>query len=53
VTNGNSLDYFEHEDPDMVSSAKCRQGFALSCVAFVKKAGAIIEVNQETAYDNA
>lgn len=53
VTNGNSLDFFEHEDPDMVSSAKSRQGFSLSCVAFVKKAGAVIEVNQETAYDEA
>lgn len=53
VTNGNSADFIEHEDPDYVSSKKMREGFALSCVSFVKKDGAIIEINQEAAYDNA
>ena len=53
VTNGNAADFIELEDPDYVSGKKTREGFALSCVAFVKKDGAIIEINQEEAYDNA
>ena len=53
VTNGNAADFIELEDPDYVSGKKTREGFSLSCVAFVKKDGAIIEINQEEAYDNA
>ena len=52
VTNGPASDFIELEDEDYVSSKKVKLGYTLSCVAFVTKPGAIIEINQETAYDD-
>ena len=52
VTNGKASDFIELEDEDYVSSKKVNLGYTLACVAFVTKPGAIIEINQETAYDD-
>lgn len=52
ITNG-AIDCIEHEGDDLIERSKVKKGFVLSCVAFVKKSGAIIELNQEDAYENA
>ena len=53
VTNGKASDFIELEDEDYVPSKKVKLGYTLACVAFVTQPGAIIEINQETAYDDA
>jgi ferredoxin len=52
VTNG-QIDAFEHEDPSMIDKSKVDQGFLLSCIVKVKKAGATIAINQEDEYHKA
>jgi ferredoxin len=43
----------EHDDEDFVDPEKRKAGWALSCIAHVKKEGLVIEINKEEAYNAA